>query len=152
MMWKEKYKIGVKLIDEQHQELFRRVSDFIKTVQSEGKWEEKLSKVKETLEFMKECVITHFNDEEIYQKDIGYPGYEEHSQIHEKLKYEVVNIISGNAVTNLAKEGYICDIVPPQVIIGENKSISIATEKTLIFPMKTEIGKFEINISIKENR
>jgi chemotaxis protein CheX len=65
---------------------------------------------------------------------------------------EVVNIISGNAVTNLAEEGYICDIVPPQVIIGENKSISMATEKALILPMKTEIGKFKMNISIKENR
>ncbi|HHX18374.1 MAG TPA: hemerythrin, partial [Clostridium sp.] len=27
MMWKDKYKIGVELIDKQHEELFRRVSD-----------------------------------------------------------------------------------------------------------------------------
>lgn len=65
---------------------------------------------------------------------------------------EMVNIISGNAVTNLSKENYKCDIVPPQIIIGQSKSISMATDKALVLPMKTEIGKFEINISIKEIR
>ena len=29
MMWKEKYRIGVDRIDEQHKELFDRVSNFI---------------------------------------------------------------------------------------------------------------------------
>ncbi len=48
-MWKDKYKINVPLIDEQHEELFARVSSFIKTVQGEGKWEDKRDKVKETL-------------------------------------------------------------------------------------------------------
>ena len=59
MMWKEKYKIGVELIDRQHEELFRRVSDFIGTVRSEVHGG-KLSKIKETLEFMKDYVITTF--------------------------------------------------------------------------------------------
>jgi chemotaxis protein CheX len=63
---------------------------------------------------------------------------------------EMVNIISGNAVTNLSKENYKCDIVPPHVIIGQSKSISMATDKALVLPMKTEIGGFEINISLKE--
>ncbi len=63
---------------------------------------------------------------------------------------EVANIISGNAVTYLANENVSCDIVPPQVIVGENKSISMATEKALRIPLKTDIGEFEINVSIRE--
>jgi len=88
-MWKEKYKIGVELIDGQHKELFRRVLDFIKTVQAEGPWESKLSEVKETMGFMKEYVIIHFSDEEVYQREIGYPDYGKHRQIHAKFKNEV---------------------------------------------------------------
>lgn len=65
---------------------------------------------------------------------------------------EMVNIISGNAVTNLSRENYKCDIVPPQIIMGQNKSISMATDKALVLPMETEIGGFEINISLKETR
>ncbi|ACB84229.1 chemotaxis protein CheX [Natranaerobius thermophilus] len=63
---------------------------------------------------------------------------------------EVANIISGNAVTYLKNENYNCDIVPPQVIIGQNKSLSMATEKALLLPVKTDIGKFDLNISVKE--
>jgi len=63
---------------------------------------------------------------------------------------EVANIISGNAATYLSLEKYNCDIVPPQIIIGVNKSISLATDKALFLTLRTEIGEFDINLSIKE--
>ena len=63
---------------------------------------------------------------------------------------EVANIISGNAATYLSLEEYNCDIVPPQIIIGTNKSISLATDKALFLTLRTEIGEFDINLSIKE--
>ena len=63
---------------------------------------------------------------------------------------EVANIISGNAVTNLKNQNYDCDIVPPQIFIGQSNSISMATDKALVLPINTDIGVFDINISIKE--
>ena len=63
MMWKEKYRIGVDLIDDQHRELFQRVSDFLQSVQQKGDWEQKTDKVKETLEFMQKYVAEHVEDE-----------------------------------------------------------------------------------------
>lgn len=85
-MWKEQYKIGVTNIDEQHRALFSRVAGFIQAVRGAGQWEDKIDKVKDTLEFMKAYVIFHFDDEEEYQQEIGYPGYVEHKQAHEKFK------------------------------------------------------------------
>lgn len=85
-MWKEKYKVGVRLIDEQHQELFNRVSDFVQTIRSEEHWEDKLDKVKETMAFMQEYVVVHFEEEEIYQEKINYPDIQEHKQEHTKFK------------------------------------------------------------------
>lgn len=82
MLWKDKYELGVPLIDKQHKELFRRVEDFIKTIRSSASWQDKLQRVNETLEFMKVYVVEHFHDEEEYQKRIGYPGYAEHKKIH----------------------------------------------------------------------
>jgi len=81
-MWKEKYKIGVELIDSQHKELFSRVYDFLSTMQSKGDWNDKLEKVKETMSFMQEYVVVHFNDEEAYQDKIGYPERDEHKKAH----------------------------------------------------------------------
>lgn len=65
---------------------------------------------------------------------------------------EVANIIGGNAVTNLTGCDYICDIVPPQVIIGDYKSISMVNEKALQLSLDTDIGEFDINIFLTENQ
>jgi len=82
MLWKDKYELGVPLIDAQHKELFRRVESFLLVLRSAVSWDEKVQKVNETLEFMKGYVVEHFRDEEEYQKCVGYPGYEAHKQIH----------------------------------------------------------------------
>ena len=63
---------------------------------------------------------------------------------------EVANIIGGNAVTKLSEHKYVCDIVPPQVFVGQHKSLSMASGKSLVLPLKTEIGEFDINIFLKE--
>ena len=89
-MWKEKYKIGVGLIDEQHKELFKRVSDFLNIVKSKEDWDVKLDKVKETMDFMKEYVVVHFDAEEAYQAKINYPDMEIHKEAHAQFK-DVVN-------------------------------------------------------------
>lgn len=63
---------------------------------------------------------------------------------------EVANIIGGNAVTNLTSHNYTCDITPPQVFIGEYKSLSMASERALQIPLKTAIGEFDISIFLAE--
>lgn len=82
MLWKDKYELGVPLIDVQHMELFQRVEIFMKVLRSSASWDEKVEKVNETLDFMNAYVVEHFRDEEAYQEKIGYPGREEHKKIH----------------------------------------------------------------------
>ncbi|MCI1966777.1 MAG: hemerythrin family protein [Oscillospiraceae bacterium] len=92
MIWKEKYKLGVPLIDKQHEELFRRVNDFVETVRKPVPWIEKSKTINETMDFMKDYVVSHFHDEEMYQKEIGYPARKEHRKIHNDMVSYVVNI------------------------------------------------------------
>ncbi|WP_051531268.1 bacteriohemerythrin [Clostridiisalibacter paucivorans] len=92
-MWKDKYKVGIDLIDQQHQELFNRVSEFIRTVENEDSWEKKLNKVKETMDFMQKYVVIHFDQEEAYQRKIDYPDTQKHKQIHEEFKGVVNNYV-----------------------------------------------------------
>ncbi|KOA18648.1 bacteriohemerythrin [Clostridium homopropionicum DSM 5847] len=94
MMWKDKYKVGVSLIDTQHEELFKRVSEFIEAVQSNDNWEAKLDKVKETMVFMQEYVVIHFNAEEAYQEKINYPDIENHKKIHRDFKKMITDYIA----------------------------------------------------------
>lgn len=92
MLWKDKYQLGVVVIDQQHKELFERVGAFMKTLRSAAVWEDKVQQVNDTLEFMKGYVVEHFRDEELYQQQIGYPGYEAHKQIHADMVNYVVEV------------------------------------------------------------
>lgn len=85
MLWKDKYALGVPIVDAQHRELFRRVEAFVTTLRSSAAWEEKVTRVNETLEFMKAYVVEHFRDEEAYQQHIGYPGFQAHKKIHDDM-------------------------------------------------------------------
>ncbi|MFW5982169.1 MAG: chemotaxis protein CheX [Halanaerobiaceae bacterium] len=62
---------------------------------------------------------------------------------------ELANIISGNAMTMLAEYNYLCDIVPPEVFLGLNKSIVITNSSIITIPIKTNLGDFDINVSVK---
>lgn len=92
MIWKDKYMLGVPLIDEQHQELFRRVTDFVETVRKPIPWEQKTGQVSQTLDFMKQYVITHFRDEEQLQRELGYPEQAEHQKIHQSMVAYVAGV------------------------------------------------------------
>ncbi len=92
MLWKDKYQLGVVIIDQQHKELFERVGAFMKTLRSAAVWEDKVQQVNDTLEFMKGYVVEHFRDEELYQQQIGYPGYEAHKQIHADMVNYVIEV------------------------------------------------------------
>ncbi|MGF7185853.1 chemotaxis protein CheX [Desulfitispora alkaliphila] len=63
---------------------------------------------------------------------------------------EVANIIGGNAITNLSENNYTCDIVPPQIFVGQYKSLSMASGKALLVPLKTDIGQLDLHIFLKE--
>lgn len=101
MIWKERYRLGVNVIDTQHIELFDRVNTFVVTLRSDSPWEGKVDKVNETLAFMQDYVVIHFKAEEEYQLRIGYPEYEEHKKIHE----DMVTYVSEVADTYI-REGY----------------------------------------------
>ncbi len=92
MIWKDKYRIGVPEIDSQHEELFARVTAFVQTLRSDRPWDDKVAKVNETLDFMKNYVVTHFKDEEKYQAQIGYPYLEEHKKVHKNMVAYVVAV------------------------------------------------------------
>lgn len=66
MLWKDKYELGVSLIDTQHKELFRRIESFMQTLRSADSWGEKIPQINETLELMKRYVAEHFRFEEIF--------------------------------------------------------------------------------------
>ncbi|MEA1885450.1 MAG: hemerythrin family protein [Thermotogota bacterium] len=91
LLWKDQYKIGVELIDKQHQELFKRLNSFLIVLRNGKPLEEKMDEIEKTFGFMGEYVDVHFKSEEALQKKVKYPGYEAHHKIHEKFKQDIVS-------------------------------------------------------------
>ena len=63
---------------------------------------------------------------------------------------ELANIISGNALNNLSEKNFECNIAPPQISLGENKTYSTATDKILVIPLITDYGKFDLSVAIRQ--
>ena len=62
---------------------------------------------------------------------------------------EIGNIISGNALMELSKNNYVCNIIPPQIFVGEHRSLSLANQKALLLTLTTPIGDFDLSIFLK---
>lgn len=93
MIWKESYKIGVEEVDRQHEELFRRFSEYLRAVRGEDNLETRTAKIQETLNFMGEYVVVHFASEEEIQRKYNYPNYAAHREIHERFKAEIQRFV-----------------------------------------------------------
>ena len=88
--WSDDYKIGVAKIDEQHYELFKMVTGLFAI--NESNVDENL--VKQTISYMVEYALKHFEDEESVQVEFMYPGFENHKQQHEDFK-STIRVMAG---------------------------------------------------------
>ncbi|MBI5189224.1 MAG: hemerythrin family protein [Nitrospirae bacterium] len=83
--WTDELATELTLIDEQHQEIFRRVDGLLDACKKgKGKAE-----VAGTLSFLEDYVVSHFSVEEKIQKESGYPLYGEHKAMHDHFLSEV---------------------------------------------------------------
>jgi hemerythrin len=83
--WNPSFAIGVGAVDEQHQELFRRVNDLM-TSMAEGKGRDK---VESLLAFLESYALTHFSEEQGEMARAGYPGLVGHVKEHESFMGEL---------------------------------------------------------------
>jgi hemerythrin len=78
LQWTQALSVGIPEIDEQHQELFRRVdSVLVALLQGDA------SEVARLLAFLDEYVVVHFGAEERFMLENGYPGYGAHKAEHD---------------------------------------------------------------------
>jgi len=82
-MWKEEFRIGNEIIDEQHRSLFAKTNELINLFRKSG-----VTNKQECIDmvlFLKNYAARHFAEEEAYQKSLEAPNYEEHKQEHQEF-------------------------------------------------------------------
>ena len=102
--WSDDLLTGNTLVDMQHQKIFERVSDLVRSCE-DGSDKEKLQ---DTLEFLVNHTIRHFTDEEALQLEVGYPDFDNHKKIHDDFKMTVNELMqkfkSGGSPDELSKD------------------------------------------------
>ena len=104
LAWSEDFELGCEEVDAQHRQLFILVTDLIKAC-TEGYDTEILQ---ETLEFLIDYTVQHFNDEEAFMVRYEYPDYERHKGIHNGFKKTVrnfvVDFVENDSTTDLSND------------------------------------------------
>jgi hemerythrin len=80
-VWNNRFETGVEIIDTQHKRLFDAVNklhDSFKTGTAQAQ-------VKESLDFLVKYTVEHFQTEEKFMKDMGYPKVTSHMAEHAQL-------------------------------------------------------------------
>ena len=78
--WTDALSVGVDEIDQQHQELFRRVGALLQASLAND-----ASQVGPLLAYLREYVAIHFAAEEQLMTEVRYPGYRLHKAEHERF-------------------------------------------------------------------
>jgi len=78
-VWSDALLTGVPLVDEQHQEYFRRVNAALAAADSP----EREKEFRRALEFVQSYAMEHFDAEQGLMQLTGYPGYDGHLAQHQ---------------------------------------------------------------------
>lgn len=79
---------GIENIDNQHIELFNRISQFVFACsQNKGSQE-----IVNTINYLESYITVHFHDEELLQQESGYPEYNYHKQLHEQFVKDFIKL------------------------------------------------------------
>ena len=78
LSWKNEYSVNVKVLDEQHRQLFEIINLLNKIIYNE----QDASQLAEVFARLREYVTVHFATEEQLMLQHGYPDYEEQKAEH----------------------------------------------------------------------
>ena len=87
--WDNRYNLGNAHVDAQHKRIFDLLSDLVGQCMDGSNTE----KLKETLDFLVEYTIRHFQDEESLQVRYCFPEYKKHKRLHEDFKVLVSSLV-----------------------------------------------------------
>ena len=65
---------------------------------------------------------------------------------------ELGNMISGNALQNLASNGLNCDLAPPTLIRGTNIAISTAAIPSIVICLKLSLGEVYLTLGLQRRQ
>jgi hemerythrin len=130
--WSATYSVGIKLIDDQHKELFKLVNDMYNHVSNDDEDVERAyfkSVIRQVVDYIKK----HFATEEKIMKMTKYNDYAKHKLAHDFFILSVVNMVQkfdeGKKVPLNTLTHFIKDWILTHIAIMDKQSFTYLTKK-----------------------
>jgi hemerythrin len=107
-VFSDRYKTGIKFVDEEHEKLFEiigRIADLLQ----EQLLHDKFDAIVQIIDELREYTITHFSDEERYMESIGYEGIKTQRIAHRAFVERLNEINLGEVDDN--QQEYLEDLI-----------------------------------------
>ena len=79
--WQDSYSTGVQIIDDQHRQIFQTINELFDLLQAEAP----LQPILDNVDFLIAYAVNHFQTEESFMGESGYPNLAEHREEHRHL-------------------------------------------------------------------
>lgn len=83
LVWDDKLKIGVEVVDKAHAKLFKIVEKLLEISEDENSGPHTYI---EAIKYLEAYSMTHFAEEEAYMRSIKYKGYAQHKRLHDAFR------------------------------------------------------------------
>jgi hemerythrin len=134
MEWTEDLSVGVKRIDDQHKELFRRISGLEDAIRkAECKYT-----IDGTIQFLAEYAVSHFGVEEQFMADHRYPEYEQHKTQHKIFLRALAELKKQAAERRIKGSSYDLSVETNRVVVDWIISHIMRVDKKLGAFMQTK--------------
>ncbi len=113
MEWNDKLAVGIKTIDSQHKELFKRINNLVLAI----KQHRCKAEFDGTLKFLEDYARVHFAEEEKHMLQAGYPGVEEQREQHKKYLENLAELKAEASLPRVPGSTYDLSATTNQVIV-----------------------------------
>lgn len=113
MEWTQDLAVGVEAIDEQHRELFTRITRLLRAIKEKRCREE----IDGTIAFLEDYARTHFAMEEKYMQDTGYEGLEDHRGYHRVYMKNLAELKAEASLPRVSGMSYDLSVATNQMVV-----------------------------------
>ena len=113
MEWTEKLATGIPAIDDQHQELFRRINNLVLAI----KQQRCRSEIDGVIQFLDDYAHVHFSEEEKYMAETNYPGLVEQQKSHRQYLQALAELKDQASRPRIAGSSYDLSATTNQVVV-----------------------------------
>ncbi len=113
MEWNDKLATGIRTIDSQHKELFKRINNLVIAI----KQQRCKSEIDSVLKFLDDYARVHFSEEEKHMRETDYPGTAEQQEDHRKYLEALAELKAQASQPRIQGSSYDLSATTNQVVV-----------------------------------